>query len=361
MGNDNPLRDLGKRTDSYVFDPDKLTIITDPNHALYDERINLPLDEAMVRNIMHYGVRVPVSIRIEDDKAVVIDGRQRVMHCREANKRLRERGEEPLMVRAMPERMGDAKAAGVMVALNEGKRMDDVLTKASKAARLINEQNYLIEDVATTFLVGESTIRRWLELDAAPENIKDAMRRGLPIGAALDLAKIRDKTARDEALAKVESEGKVEGKKRAPRGSAASDLAGEEVAKAAAEGKATRQVREREHMRSIKQVRALVEHLYAQRASVKDDQKSALMMLIQTLEWTLGKPESAVGAHVAKLGLSLPRECRDDKEEPKAAAPKGKAGKAPAKAPAPTPAPAPTVAPGGAANDGADDDEPDDV
>ena len=83
------------KTNVLSFETDALTIITDPAHSLYDERIHLPLDEAITLNIMALGVREPILVwkDPETGKVLVVDGRQRVRHAIEANRRLTARGE----------------------------------------------------------------------------------------------------------------------------------------------------------------------------------------------------------------------------------------------------------------------------
>ncbi len=44
------------KTNVLMFEPEKLHLVTDKNHLLYDERINLPIDEGMVLNIKELGV-----------------------------------------------------------------------------------------------------------------------------------------------------------------------------------------------------------------------------------------------------------------------------------------------------------------
>lgn len=43
------------KTNVLNFEPERLHLVTDRAHPLYDERIHLPLDEAMVLNIMDQG------------------------------------------------------------------------------------------------------------------------------------------------------------------------------------------------------------------------------------------------------------------------------------------------------------------
>ncbi|WYX51237.1 hypothetical protein WJ977_00655 [Achromobacter xylosoxidans] len=92
------------KTNVLSFETDALTIITDPAHSLYDERIQLPLDEAITLNIMALGVREPILVwkDPETGKVLVVDGRQRVRHAIEANRRLAERGEPPILVPGWP-------------------------------------------------------------------------------------------------------------------------------------------------------------------------------------------------------------------------------------------------------------------
>jgi ParB family chromosome partitioning protein len=43
------------KTNVLMFEPEKLHLVTDKTHPLYDERIHLPISEAMVLNIMEQG------------------------------------------------------------------------------------------------------------------------------------------------------------------------------------------------------------------------------------------------------------------------------------------------------------------
>jgi ParB family chromosome partitioning protein len=44
------------KTNVLTFEPEKLHLVTDKTHPLYDERVHLPIDEGMVLNIMELGV-----------------------------------------------------------------------------------------------------------------------------------------------------------------------------------------------------------------------------------------------------------------------------------------------------------------
>jgi ParB family chromosome partitioning protein len=81
------------KTNVLMFEPENLHLVTDKTHPLYDERIHLPINEAMVLNIMDQGVLEPIIVwkDPETGKSCVVDGRQRVRHTLEANKRLAKR------------------------------------------------------------------------------------------------------------------------------------------------------------------------------------------------------------------------------------------------------------------------------
>ncbi|PQP06938.1 hypothetical protein C5615_38250 [Burkholderia cepacia] len=75
----------GKRNVLF-FDPDALTLITDPAHPLFDRRALLPFDEARVRNIRYRGVLETILVNRDPQtgEVVVVDGRRRVIHAGEA-------------------------------------------------------------------------------------------------------------------------------------------------------------------------------------------------------------------------------------------------------------------------------------
>ena len=50
------------KTNVLMFEPENLHLVTDKTHPLYDERIHLPISEAMVLNIMDQGVLEPIIV-----------------------------------------------------------------------------------------------------------------------------------------------------------------------------------------------------------------------------------------------------------------------------------------------------------
>src|SRR5437868_5424903 len=96
-------------TNLLLFEPEKIVIVQDESHPLYDERIHMPIDEALVLNIMHHGVLEPVIVRRnpETSETEIVDGRQRVRATREANERLRAQGRPTHLVPAVVRKGSD--------------------------------------------------------------------------------------------------------------------------------------------------------------------------------------------------------------------------------------------------------------
>jgi len=135
MGSKHDMGAEGK-SDLFLYDPEKLTIVTDPKHPLYDPRVKLQIDESTVKSIMFYGVLEPVIVSKLGDEVRVVDGRQRVANAREANRRLVERGMPPVRVPCVTKRGTEAFLAGVASAtfirqeegpLDQAKRMQHLL------------------------------------------------------------------------------------------------------------------------------------------------------------------------------------------------------------------------------------------
>jgi ParB family chromosome partitioning protein len=168
MGNKRATDD--PRGNLFLGDPERMVIITDQAHPLYDPRIEKPLTDAFIASLDVQGVLEPVVCRKELDQLVVMAGRRRVRGAREVNKRRKARGERDLLrVPYVTKRSNDAEAIGIMIAENEHREDDDLIGKATKAARAI-DRNVAKKDVALTFGVEEATIDMWLKLrDCIPK------------------------------------------------------------------------------------------------------------------------------------------------------------------------------------------------
>jgi len=210
----------GKRETLFRVDPETLTIIgidTDDgsDHQLWDERIKLPLDERMVLNIMELGVREPIVVVVqgkgEARVAAVVDGRQRVRHAREANKRLVKRGEPALQVPVIAEKgMSEREQTLLSASLNEIRQDDPVMTKAAKAARMKSKGSSYSE-IALAFGVTEQTVGLWVNINSLTDAVKKAIADGrikpTAAGALADLKPEEQKATLAELLAEAAASG----------------------------------------------------------------------------------------------------------------------------------------------------------
>lgn len=169
----------GTRLNAFGMDPCALIVVgldtkDGPEHTLYDPRIKLPLDDSLIRNIMVYGVQVPVLVRKTgvEEKPEVVDGRQRVRAAREANKLLTKEGKEPVLVPVVVRKGEDHRLYGISVSANEQRKDDSPLAKARKAARFL-DMGRSEDDVALAFGCTTQAVKQWLKLlELAPEVLR---------------------------------------------------------------------------------------------------------------------------------------------------------------------------------------------
>ncbi|HFP9378043.1 TPA: ParB/RepB/Spo0J family partition protein [Raoultella ornithinolytica] len=167
------------KTNVLMFEPEKLHLVTDKTHPLYDERIHLPINETMVLNIIDQGVLEPIIVWKDPETGLscVVDGRQRVRHTLEANKRLAKEGKTPLLVPAVTKRGSAVRMAQAMVSANEIRQADTPLGRAKKMADAL-ERGHDEEDLALMFGVSIQTVRATLSLLDATQAVRDAVEQG---------------------------------------------------------------------------------------------------------------------------------------------------------------------------------------
>jgi ParB family chromosome partitioning protein len=204
----------GKRINAFAMDPLDVVIIgldtkeDGPEHPLWDERIRLPIDEAMVLSVMAYGVKEPILVRKDGDVPQVVDGRRRVLHAREANRRLKKAGEPLVMVPTLVERGADEVVEQVSVALNEIRVNDTVTTKAAKAVRML-ARNPDMSAASVAFGVSVQTIRNWVKLTELAKPVRSAVDSGkISPSAAVKLHGF-SRAEQEEELEKLLSNGKA--------------------------------------------------------------------------------------------------------------------------------------------------------
>jgi ParB family chromosome partitioning protein len=194
------------RSDAFTLEPERITLITDPNHPLYDPRVHDDPEESLVRNIMVYGVIEPIIIRNNGETVEVVAGRGRVKAALEANRRLTAAGKQPIRVPAILRRGQDADMFGVLISENECRREDNPLLKSVKAQRLI-DMGKTVEEVAIAFGVRRQSVEAWLSLGDVAQPVLDAVERGeLSATAAAKLSGL-DREKQVETLEAMKDEG----------------------------------------------------------------------------------------------------------------------------------------------------------
>lgn len=188
------------KTNVLMFEPENLHLVTDKTHPLYDERIHLPISEAMVLNIMDQGVLEPIIVwkDPETGRSCVVDGRQRVRHTIEANKRLAKEGKPLLMVPAVTKRGSAVRMAQAMVSANEIRQADTPLGRAKKMADAL-ERGHDEQDLSLMFGCSVQTVRATLSLLDATQAVKDAVESGtVTVTQARQLASLEPETQREK-------------------------------------------------------------------------------------------------------------------------------------------------------------------
>lgn len=176
------------REQIWLLDPDELSICgidTDDGleHPLVNHRVLKMkvdgFDEAMVRSVMEHGVLEPIVVRKNGDHVEVVIGRNRTLATREANRRLRASGGEPICIRSMLRKDNEGKKlTGAIEAENNVRRGDDPLTKARNALRAI-DRGKSRKEVAVDFGVSVEVLDNLLKLPELSEKMQLAVEQGV--------------------------------------------------------------------------------------------------------------------------------------------------------------------------------------
>lgn len=153
------------------------------DHPLWDERIHLPVDPRLVRNISVYGVSTAVKVRRNGknpegaDILEVIDGRQRVRACREVFHAAESAGEVLTLLKIEYEKSDDLTHVGLMISLNEQRQGDTPIARARKAFRA-TQLGHSQSDVAVMFGVTKQCVDQWLKLVDLDTEVQTAVDSG---------------------------------------------------------------------------------------------------------------------------------------------------------------------------------------
>ncbi|WP_447988259.1 ParB/RepB/Spo0J family partition protein [Achromobacter spanius] len=195
------------KTNVLFFDPDALVLVTDESSPLYDERVHLPEDEGMARNIDYQGVleNVSISKNPETGDVEVVFGRQRVKNARLANKWRRARGEPIRMVPGVVFQGKRKDALDAIVSENEVRTSETPLGRAEKMRRHL-ALGRGEDQLAVIYNCSIATVRDTLALLDSPEAVQTAVDAGqITLTHAKALAKLKPAEQREKVAQLVEA------------------------------------------------------------------------------------------------------------------------------------------------------------
>lgn len=132
-------------------------------HPRYDVRVHNEFEENVVQGMMDFGVQEAIKVVKNGEALEVVDGRQRTINAREANRRLKEKGLPEIRVKVLIVRGEDHRLAALTVLLNEHRIDDSAFGRGQKAQKLL-DMGHPIEAVAMFFKVSEQTINNYTSL-----------------------------------------------------------------------------------------------------------------------------------------------------------------------------------------------------
>ncbi len=198
-----------QRLNAFLVAPEDLVLIEDKTHPRYDPRVELPINEGLVTSILSEGFHSTIRAYRDGTKAVVLSGIQRTKAAREANRRLREKGLDPIRVEVRLERGDEGALFGVQVLANENRQDTSPMERARLLQRLI-AFGRSEEQAGAVIGLDKTQAKRLLSLlDCAPQ-VQRAVEAGkCPPTAASKLAKLpreEQVAALDQVLAEGPSQ-----------------------------------------------------------------------------------------------------------------------------------------------------------
>lgn len=156
------------RQNIFLVFPEALVLIgrdtnDGPAHPRYDIRVRNEFEEDVVQGMMEFGAQECIKVVKNGDKLEVIDGRQRTINAREANRRLKEKGLPEIRVKVILVRGEDHRLAALTVLLNEHRVDDSAFGRGQKAQKLL-DMGHPLESVAMYFKVSTGTVNNYTSL-----------------------------------------------------------------------------------------------------------------------------------------------------------------------------------------------------
>lgn len=176
---------LARGPSSYLIEPEKLIVrgVDTPEsdvNPIQLERLRKPLNEATVISMVYVGVQKTVFARRNGERFEVWDGNRRVLHAREANRRLRAEGKEPIKVRFEIRAVSDNELFALS-RLNNRHQLDESPLQTAEAAAIMMQRGKSEEEVAAYLGLGVPMLRIYLALNDLHPDVRDAITAGVTL------------------------------------------------------------------------------------------------------------------------------------------------------------------------------------
>lgn len=282
----------GSHQDLWAIEPEKIKVVTDPKHPLYDDRVDLPVSESLVLNILFepdgknpQGVLRPVDC-IRDPETgdiLLVDGRQRHKAILEANRRLRKQGREPLRLRWIPRRGTEKSQAALMVSSNHHAQEETPLGQAKRALSLM-ERGFDHDDIGKILGKSPATIKNLVALLDAPAAVRKAVEsEQISVSDGYKLAKLEPDEAKKRVEELKEKAPRTPGKKRSKNAKKAREIVTGRKEPVAAETAVSSSDLQAEHR--IKKMLKVIETS----ESINENKR---MGAVAALQWALGDEDA---------------------------------------------------------------------
>jgi ParB family chromosome partitioning protein len=261
------------RSDGFTGDPSIFTIITDKEHPLYDERIEIPLDNkklaALVESIYEYGVKKQIHVLRDGDKLLVKDGNQRVRAAIEANKRRKASGFDPIQVPFKVVRDADGESQSEKATMNIHVSSPPMMT--ARLALRLEKDGRSREQIAVALGCTATMVENYLKLfDCAPVVQKAVEQEKASPSVARELSKLpRDE--QEKALETMLAAGVTKGS------------AGMRAVSAAKRGEKIEKKANARRMKNRVWTQEVYDRLNAREGSLKKDTREAVLPLLRML------------------------------------------------------------------------------
>lgn len=173
MGSNNIPGQMGRK-DVFMYDPDAVTLVTNPGDPLYDVTVHDNIKQEDVENVIALGILEPVGAvkrkgASGDIETCIKYGRKRTKWAREANRQLAAAGKTERVL--LPVTFGASDPAILQMQIiseNERRHENSIYVKAQKTQHALS-YGATPEQLSVSFGVTQVTLKNWLKLlDLSP-------------------------------------------------------------------------------------------------------------------------------------------------------------------------------------------------